>query len=224
MRKAFHEQIDLLIDDLARLTLMVEACVVQATAALLDADAQEARRVVRGGEQLATLVRDLDERSLILAAREQPVARDLRAVVAAFRITADLERMGQLAVHVAEAAARSYPDAVVPAELRQTVADMGRVAQTCTAEVAGALTARDWRAAARLSRGDDEMDALEKSLYRRVLDRGWPHGVETAVDAALIGRYFERYADHAVAVAHRIAFVAGREPLDEPLAPVAPPS
>lgn len=218
MREAYHEQLDLLIDDLARMTLLVEDTMGQAVLALLNADAEAARRVVRGCAEFAPLARDIDERALILAARQQPVAADLRTIVAALRTTMDLERMSRLACHVAEIAEQRQPLCAVPPELAGTVAQMGRVARAATAEIAKALTARDWHAAARLDRSDDAMDLLQRELHERVLDGSWPHGTQVAVDSALIGRYLERYADHAVAVAHHVGFLAGHEPLDPPLA------
>jgi phosphate transport system protein len=222
MREVYHQQLDLLIDDLARMTVLVEDSMARATAALLDADAEAAWRVAGGEGALAAICSDVDERALILVARQQPVAADLRTIVAALRISTDLERMGQLAGHVADVAIRRHPRPAVPPELREPVAQMGEVAGRVTAQVARALTMRDWRAAERLDRDDDAMDELQRELYLRVLDSSWPHGTEVAVDATLIGRFFERYADHAVAVAHRIAFLAGHEPLDRPLAPTAP--
>jgi len=222
MREMYHEQLGLLIDDLARMTVLVEDTMARATAALLDADAEAARRTAEGAATLAAISADVDERALILAARQQPVASDLRTIVAALRISADLERMGQLAWHVADLTVRRQPHCAVPGELREPVAHMGRVAGQITAEVIKALTMRDWHAAARLDRDDDTMDRLQRELCLRVLDSSWPHDVEATVDATLIGRFFERYADHAVAVAHRIAFLAGHEPLDRPLSPAVP--
>ena len=222
MREVYHEQLGLLIDDLARMTVFVEDTMAGATAALLDADAEAARRAAAGGAALAAISTDIDERALILAARQQPVASDLRTIVAALRISADLERMGELACHVADLAIRRHPHCAVPGELREPVERMGRVARRLTAEVIQALTMRDWRAAERLDRDDDTMDRLQKELYLHVLDSSWPHDAEVTVDATLIGRFLERYADHAVAVAHRIAFLAGHEPLDRPLTRTVP--
>jgi phosphate transport system protein len=222
MREVYHEQLGLLIDDLARLTVLVEDTMAMATAALLDADAEAARRAAGGQTTLAAICTDIDERALILAARQQPVASDLRTIVAALRMSADLERMGELAWHVADLAIRRHPRRAVPAELREPVVRMGQVAGQVTADVAKALTTRDWHAAERLDRDDDAMDRLQRELYLRVRDASWPHGAEVTVDATLIGRFFERYADHAVAVAHRISYLAGHEPLDRPLPADAP--
>jgi phosphate transport system protein len=222
MREVYHEQLGLLIDDLARMTVLVEDTMARATAALLGADAQAARRAAEGGATLAAISADVDERALILAARQQPVARDLRTIVAALRISADVERMGELAGHVADLAIQRHPHGAVPEELREPVARMGEVAGQVTSEVAKALSTRDWHAAARLDREDDAMDRLQRELYLRVLDSSWPHGTEVTIDATLIGRFFERYADHAVAVAHRISYLAGHEPLDRPVSPAAP--
>jgi phosphate transport system protein len=216
MRANFHKQLDSLVDDLVRLTLTVEGSMIEATTALLDADAHLADRVIAGGPAASALRGAIDGRALDLAARQQPVAGDLRIVIAALRMTSDLERMEILSEHVAEVARRHAPNPVVPADLREIVQRMGSVAQRLTARTRQAITARDWRAADDFERADDEMDVLVESVHRRMLRDPWPHGTEAAIDMTLLGRYYERYADHAVSMAHHVAYLAGYELAGQP--------
>lgn len=214
MRKVFHGQLDALVDDLVRMALMVETAMGRATTALLTADAELADRVIADAPAVTASREDMDERALVLAARQQPVASDLRTIVGALRMTADLERMGVLARHVAEAARRRAPVCAVPDDMHATVERMGQVAETITAATRQAIATRDWHAAPDIEHADDEMDRLLSDLYRRMLHGSPPYSVEVLADATLIGRYYERYADHAVSVARRVAYLAGHAPLD----------
>jgi phosphate transport system protein len=214
MRQQFHEQLDGLVDDLVRLTLMVETAMGRATTALLEANAELADQVARDIKAVSALHEAMDQRAFELVASQQPVAGDLRVVVAALRMTADLERMGALARHVADIARRYAPKRAVPEPLRETVKRMGVVAERITAITRRAIGARDWTAAGGLERADDEMDELLQALYHRMLQDSWRHETGTAIDLTLLGRYYERYADHAVSVARRVAFLTGHGSLD----------
>ena len=214
MRERYHAQLDDLVDDLVRLTLMVETSMGRATAALLNADGELADQVIET-EPAAAVLRDaMDERALLLVARQQPVAGELRTVVAALRMTSDLMRMAVLAQHVAQVAGNHAPEPAVPEELRETLRRMGEIAEEITAATRQAVATRDWHAVGNLERADDEMDGLLDFLYRSMLAESWRHGTGTAIDLTLLGRYYERYADHAVSVARRVAFLAGHGPLD----------
>jgi phosphate transport system protein len=128
-------------------------------------------------------------------------------VVSALRMVSELERMGDLSVHVAKIARLRVPDLAVPAEARSTVTRMGEVAQDMVRRVSAVITERDVEAAIELRRDDEEMDQLRRAGFAQLLGDDWPHGVEAAVDLALLGRYYERIADHAVSVADRVVFV-----------------
>lgn len=214
MRGQFHEHLDTLVTDLERLTLIVETAMGRATAALLDADVKLADEVARDASAATALSEEMQTRAVDLVARQQPVAGDLRIVVGALRMMADLERMGALAQHVADIARRYAPRSAVPEPLRETIARMGVVAEQITADTRRAIGTRDWTAADALNHADDEMDGLLTSLYQHMLHGGLGHATEAAVDLALLGRYYERYADHAVSVARRVAYLAGHGPLD----------
>jgi phosphate transport system protein len=143
------------------------------------------------------------------------VATELRIVVTALRISADLERAGDLAVHLAKLARRRYPDHAVPSELHATVLEMGHVAQRLMAKAADVIATREVFVALEMEGDDDAMDDLHRALFRRLMDDRWSHSVEAAVDVTLAGRFYERFADHAVAVARRVVYLVTGEHLDD---------
>jgi phosphate transport system protein len=217
MREAYHEELNAISDRLVEMSRLVESAMARATTALLDADLSLAEGVIAHDQVVDKLRDDLDEQALELIARQAPVATDLRLIITSLRMSADLERMGDLALHVAKLARMRYPDSAVPAELRGTMLEMGQVAQRIVAKAGSVIASRDVQQALELERDDDEMDRLHRKLFRVLLDGKWRHGVETAVDVTLIGRYYERYADHAVSVARRVVYlVTGEWPEEQP--------
>jgi phosphate transport system protein len=180
---------------------------VRATKAILEADLALAEEVISEDERIDNLHHDLDARTLTLLARQQPVAGDLRTIVTSIRMSSDIERMGDLAHHVAKLARMRYPACAIPPELVFIIQEMGEVAQRIMTKATGIISSRDTLAAVELEKDDDEMDKLHRKLFEILLDDNWSHGIETAIDMTLIGRYYERYADHAVSVARRVYFL-----------------
>ena len=211
MRDAYFDQLDSIVDDLVAMTRTVEHAVQEATKALLTADAEIAERVISDDAAVDAARERIEERSFELLALQQPVAKDLRMLVAALRMVADLERMGDLSVHVAKVARLRVPSVAVPEELVPTIERMATVAEHMVGTVAGIIAERDVEGAIRLEEDDEEMDSLRKSSFRLMLDDSWPHGVEAAVDIALLGRYYERIADHAVSLARRVVYLVTGE-------------
>jgi phosphate transport system protein len=217
MREAFHEQLRHLNDRLVQMAGLVETAVRESTAALLEADARRAERVIAADTEIDQLQALVEEQAFEQLALQQPVASDLRALVAALRMVADLERMGDLAEHVAKIARMRYPEKAIPDELKETIARMGAVAERMVDKVARTVHSSDVEAAADLVADDDEMDQLRRSLFYSLLDPSWSHGVAAAVDIALLGRYYERIADHAVSMARRVIYlVTGDVPTRTP--------
>lgn len=216
MRETFHEQLESLTEDLVEMTRLVESAMARAATALLDADLALAETVISADEAVDALRESLDQRAFDLLARQQPVATDLRALIAALRMSADLERMGDLARHVAKIARRRHPESAIPAQLRATVLEMSQVAARVVTKTGSVVASRDLDAARELERDDDVMDRLHRQLLTSLLDERNDFGVETAVDVALVGRYYERFADHAVSVARRVIYlVTGVYPTPE---------
>jgi phosphate transport system protein len=207
MRKAFHDELDRITADLVEMTRLARSAVSRATTALLDADVALAESVIAADVALDALRERLDETSIDLLARQQPVATDLRMVVTAMRMSADLERMGDLARHVAKIARLRYPNPAVPAEFRTVIVDMGRAAEEIVLKAGDVIVTRDIEGARAVDRDDDTMDDLHRRLVERIVAADWSHGTEAAVDMTLIARYYERYADHAVSVAHRVIYL-----------------
>jgi len=211
MREAYREELRSVSDRLVEMTRMGGSAIARATTALLDADLCLAESVIEADEAIDKLRDDLDEQVIELIARQAPVATDLRTLITSLRMSADLERMGDLALHVAKLARMRYPFSAVPAELRGTMLEMGQVAERIVAKAGSVIASRDVGQALELERDDDEMDRLHRQLFTVLLDGRWQHGVETAVDVTLIGRYYERYADHAVSVARRVVYLVTGE-------------
>ncbi|MEO6470396.1 MAG: phosphate signaling complex protein PhoU [Aeromicrobium sp.] len=211
MRDQYYEQLDSIVDDLVALTNRVRRAVGGATTALLEADAQVAESVIAGDKLIDEATEAIEERALLLLATQQPVATDLRQLVATLRMVADLDRMGDLSVHIAKVARMRMPDSAVPETLRPTIVKMAVVADQMIDAASRIVANRDVVAAARLEDEDDEMDQLRRSLFRTLLSDDWGHGVEPAIDLALLGRYYERIGDHAVSMARRVVYLVTGE-------------
>jgi len=122
-------------------------------------------------------------------------------------MSADLERMGDMAHHVAKITRLRHPNAAIPSDLLLTIEEMGKVAKLIADKAGAVINSRDIDKALEVERDDDEMDKLHRKLFTTLLDSNWSHGTETAIDMTLIGRYYERFADHAVSVARRVYFL-----------------
>jgi len=216
MRDTYHDELDAISTSLVEMTNLVGSAMSRATTALLDADLKLAESVIANDEAVDALYRDTEARAFDLLARQQPVASDLRVLVASLRMVADLERMGDNAVHVAKIARRRYPSSAVPATLRSTVLEMGHAAQEIVAKAGSVIAGRDIKMAAELEKDDDVMDELHRQLFREILDDRWADGIEPAIDITLAGRYYERFADHAVSVARRVVYLVTGERPDQP--------
>jgi phosphate transport system protein len=206
LRSAFQDELDGVTQSLSELSGLVSGAITQATHALLTADLSEAEAVIAADDRVDEIQHELDARIIDIIARQQPVASDLRALVTALRMSADLERMGDLAHHIAKVTRLRHPGAAVPSELLLTIEEMGKVARLISDKVGGIINSKDIDKALEVEKDDDEMDLLHRKLFTVLLDPSWPHGIETAIDMTLIGRYYERYADHAVSVSRRIHF------------------
>jgi phosphate transport system protein len=210
MRDAYHDALDTITDKLVQMTNLVGSMIGRATTALLDADLDLAERVITSDEQVDALYAEVEQLAYDVMARQQPVAGDLRLIVTSLRMVADLERMGDYAMHVAKLARRRYPASAIPAELRSIVLEMGQAAQRIVEKVGSVIASRDVPTALELEQDDDVIDAYQRRLFVLLLgDRPYP--TEAAIDVTLCGRYYERFCDHAVSVARRVVYlVTGR--------------
>jgi phosphate transport system protein len=211
MRDTYHEQLDDILVELERMTRTVSTAVRRSTNALLQADIRRAEEVIAADIELDAAGEGVEEKVFELMARQAPVANELRMLVAALRMVADLERMGDLAAHVSKIARLRYPAPAIPTELNGVIEEMGAVAGRMVDGAGDVIRSRDIDAAATLEAVDDEMDKLRSNQFRLMMDDSWPHGVEVAVDIALLGRYYERIADHAVSMARRVVYLVTGE-------------
>jgi phosphate transport system protein len=207
MRDVYQEQLDDLAGALAGMCTQVADAMRKATRALLEADLQLAEEVISEDIRIDDLRASAEERAFALLALQAPVATDLRIVVAAIHGAGDIERMGDLALHVAQAARRRHPHPVLPDEVAPYFAEMGKVGVELALKAGEVIRTRDLARAAELETDDDAMDDLHRHMFTVLMDRNWSHGVGPAVDITLLARFYERYADHAVAVARRTVYV-----------------
>ena len=214
MRDAFGDQLDAIRDDLVAMAQLVQAAVNRATSALLEGDAALAEDVITADGQIDAMVQKLEDQSFELLSLQNPVAGDLRMLVSSLRMVSEFERMGDLAVHVAKIARLRTPETAVPTEMVPIISRMAAVAEVMVAKVEYIIANSDVRAAQELEDIDEEIDKLRRKSFRELLGSEWTHGVEPAVDVALLGRYYERIADHAVSIAKRVVFlVTGEGPI-----------
>jgi phosphate transport system protein len=211
MRDTYREQLDDILADLALMAQNVSAAVRASTTALLEADIHAAEAVISADEQIDIMQADIERRAFDLLALQSPVAGELRIIVASLRMVVELERMGDLAAHVAKIARLRYPDSAIPEGLRPTFVRMGDVAEKMVVAAGQTLHDRNVQSAEELRDRDQEMDDLRRSQFRVLLGDDWSYGVEAAVDVALLGRYYERIADHAASMARRIIYVVTGE-------------
>jgi phosphate transport system protein len=212
MRDLFQEELVAINNDISQMADLVSKAINKATESLLFADREIAERVIESDVLLNDLAAALDERCTVLTAKQQPVATELRSILASMRIASSMERMGDLAVHVAKSARLRYPARAVPDELVETFRTLGHLAEELTLQLSRLVTNPDITLAQDIQKADDKVDALHRELFRIVLSPDWSHGVEAAVDVTLLSRYYERFADHAVSVARRIIHVLTGEP------------
>ena len=217
MRTVYHEQLAALAAQLGEMCGLAGVAMQRATQALLQADLVLAEQVITDHEQIMAMSTRVEEDAFALLALQQPVASELRAIFSSIQIAADVDRMGALAVHVAKIARRRHPQHALPEEVTGCFSEMGRVAVELGNSAQQVLMSRDPEKAARLREEDDAMDNLHRQLFTVLMDHDeWKHGVPAAVDVALLGRFYERFADHAVEVGRRIVFqVTGALPAEQ---------
>jgi phosphate transport system protein len=213
MREEFQADLNEVSRLLVTMAESVRAAMRKATTALLTADLKAAETVIERDVEVNELYRHVEVKVADTIARQSPVASDLRTVITALHVSADLERMGDLAEHVAKTARRRHPSPAVPAELRPVFKQMGDVADRMAGKITNVLSSPNADLAAELEDDDDSMDQLERDLFKILLDDDWPYGAETAIDGALLGRFYERYADHAVNAGEQMIYLITGEPV-----------
>lgn len=211
IRSVFQDELDNVSQSLVDLTTMVATSVVKASKALQTADLNLAEEVIATDIKIDDYQHELDARIIDIIARQQPVASDLRALVTALRMSADLERMGDLSHHIAKVARLRHPNSAIPNDLLLAFTEMGHVAEKLATKVSTVITTRDTDMALQVEKDDDEMDELHKKVISGIIGSNPVLALDVAIDLTLLGRYYERFADHAVSVARRVYFLVTGE-------------
>lgn len=206
MREAFHDDLQAINGSLIEMADFVKDSMERATTALLKADLSLAEKVIEDDDRVDAMQHELDDKTMQVIARQAPVAGDLRQLITSLRMSADFERMGDFAHHIARIARMRYPIAAVPEELHSTIQELGATVTKLIEKVSRLLQTRDLALVYEIERDDDDVDRLHRKLFMILLDEKWSHGIENAIDTTLLGRYYERCADHAVSVARRMHF------------------
>ena len=208
MREVFQQELAEVRERLVEISSLVEASIENATRAFNKSNVTLAETVIADDHKIDELTVNLDELAINILARQQPVARDLRIVVSALRISASLERMGDMSEHIAQLARYRFPEKVVPKSLRSTFTEMGKLDVAVAKKLTELLRTEDVRLAEEIRNDDDKIDELHLSVFDQVLGETWKGGAEDTVDATLASRYHERFADHAVSIAKKVQYLA----------------
>ncbi|MCK6081795.1 phosphate signaling complex protein PhoU [Microbacterium sp. EYE_5] len=208
MREVFHQSLEDVQTRLVEISDLVAVAIEKATRAFGTSDVALAEDVIDNDQVIDDKAIELDELAIEILARQQPVARDLRIVVAALRVSASLERMGDIAEHIAQLTRMRFPERAVPKGLKSTFAKMGEIDTEVARTLADLLRTEDLSLAEKLHNLDDELDALHLSVFEKVLSDNWQGEASATVDATLASRYHERFGDHALSVAKKVSYLA----------------
>jgi phosphate transport system protein len=208
MRAVFQQELAEVQDRLVEISELVLDSIRDATTAFNTADVALADKVIAADPTIDELAVELDELSIEILYRQSPVARDLRIVVSALRMSASLERMGDLARHIAQLTRRRYPEHVAPANLRDTFTQMAAQDIHIAELLEQLLRTQDVALAGKLIQSDDAVDVLHASVFETVLSSDWHAEAEQTVDVTLASRFFERFGDHAASIAKKVQYLS----------------
>jgi len=208
MREVFHQSLEDVQGRLVEIADLVAVAIDRATRAFGTSDVSLAEEVIEADAIIDEKALELDELAIEILARQQPVARDLRIVVTALRVSASLERMGDMAEHIAQLARSRFPERAIPKGLKTTFTRMGELDVEVARKLAELLRTQDLRIAEAIRDADDDIDELHVSVFEKVLGDSWKGEATATVDATLASRYHERFADHAVSVAKKVVYLA----------------
>ncbi|GEB45114.1 phosphate transport system regulatory protein PhoU [Microbacterium testaceum] len=208
MREVFHQSLEDVQSRLVEIADLVTIAIDRATRAFGTSDVSLAEEVIEADAIIDEKAFELDELAIEILARQQPVARDLRIVVTALRVSASLERMGDMAEHIAQLARSRFPERAIPKGLKSTFTRMGELDVEVARKLAELLRTQDLRLAEAIRDADDDIDELHLSVFEKVLGDSWKGEATATVDATLASRYHERFADHAVSVAKKVIYLA----------------
>ena len=208
MREVFHQSLEDVQGRLVEISELVAVAIEKATRAFGSSDVSLAEEVIDADSIIDDKAVALDELAIEILARQQPVARDLRIVVSALRMSASLERMGDIAEHIAQLTRYRFPERAIPKGLKSTFTSMGQVDVQMAQKLTELLRTQDVSIAEELRNLDDQLDDLHVSVFEKVLGENWQGEAMATVDATLASRYHERFGDHAESVAKKVVYLA----------------
>ncbi|MEU4674512.1 phosphate signaling complex protein PhoU [Amycolatopsis sp. NPDC023774] len=206
MRENFHEELNCLSEQLRRMCTLAAEAIRRANRALSNADLDLAEQVIAADAEIDWARADCESHAQTLLALQAPKAHDLRAILAAIYCAERLERMGDLAAHIAGIARFAHPAHAVPTELVYAFAEMGDAAVGMADRLAELIASKCACGFADLADTDQTIDTVHARVLTLITRDQWPHSVQTATNLALLARFYERFGDQAVAVANRLHF------------------
>lgn len=211
MREVFQQELHDVQERLVEIAELVAIAIKKSTDAFHNSDIALAEQVIEEDARIDELALSLDELSIQILARQQPVARDLRVVVSALRISANLERMGDMAEHLAQLSRYRFPEKVIAKGLKKTFKEMGEIDITIADKVVKLLKTQELKHAETIRDLDDQIDALHLSVFDKVLSDAWGGSTMDTVDSTLASRYYERFSDHAISIARKVKYLSTGE-------------
>ncbi|HWL77731.1 phosphate signaling complex protein PhoU [Microbacterium sp.] len=208
MREVFHQSLEDVRNRLVEIAELVTIAIDKATRAFESRDVALAEEVIEEDAVIDEKATALDELAIEILARQQPVARDLRVVVSALRMSASLERMGDIAEHIAQLTRMRFPERAIPKGLKSTFTKMGELDTEVARRLTELLRTEDLALVEEIRNFDDKLDDLHVSVFEKVLSDSWRGDPSATVDATLASRYHERFADHAVSVAKKVLYLS----------------
>ena len=211
MRDVFQQELQEVQQRLVEIAELVAEAMRKATTAFQDSDITLSEEVIEEDARIDELALTLDELAIQILARQQPVARDLRVVVSALRMSANLERMGDMAEHLAQLTRYRFPDKVIAKGLRSTFKEMGEIDIQISEKLIKMLKSQELKQLEKIRDLDDKIDSLHLSVFDKVLSDTWGGTSMDTVDATLASRYYERFSDHAISIARKVAYLSTGE-------------
>ncbi|THJ65025.1 phosphate signaling complex protein PhoU [Arthrobacter echini] len=211
MRKVFQAELHQIGEGLIEISQLVSAAIVKSNTAFKGADTELAQEVIAADARIDFLQNDLDERAIDILARQGPVASDLRMIVGALRMSASLERMGDLARHIAQLARLRFPANVIPEGVRGTFDELAELDEQIASKVTELLETRNLELTNEINAAKARVSALHAGVFKAVAAQDWDESAPTTVDVTLASRYYERFADHGVSVASKVTYLVTGE-------------
>ncbi|MCC3283130.1 MULTISPECIES: phosphate signaling complex protein PhoU [Arthrobacter] len=211
MRKVFQAELHQIGEELTQISQLVTEAMKKATQAFETADTELAQDVIAADARIDFLQNDLDERAIDVLALQGPVASDLRMIVGSLRMSASLERMGDLARHIAQLARLRYPANVVPANMVETFMEMARLDIAISELLTELLETRNLELSKDIYAHNTRINELHAGVFKAVASPDWDNSPVTTVDLTLASRYFERFADHGVSVTRKVNYLVTGE-------------